>query len=295
MARRRIVDAHHHLWDLDRGYNYPWLQDKPSGEGMLGDLLPIMRSYGPADYLADSADYDVVESVHIEAVPKDPIEETRWLTGIAGDIPSAIVAFAALDDPQVERVIAAQAAFTAVKGIRQIVNWHADPRFTFTPRDMLADPAWQRGYGLLRKYGLSFDLQLYAGQMEEAFDLARRHKDTLVIVNHAGMPLERDPDGIALWRNGMKRLASAENVVAKISGLGMVEHRWTVDSIRPFVRHTIDCFGTNRVMFGSNFPVDRLYSSFATLYSAFEAIVADFGEAEQDRMFRANALRHYRI
>jgi predicted TIM-barrel fold metal-dependent hydrolase len=295
MARRKIVDAHHHLWNLGRGYNYPWLQDKPSGEGMLGDLSPIVRDYGVADYRADTADYELVASVHIEAVPRDPPEETRWLTSLGGDIPTGIVGFAALNGPDAERVIAAQAGFAKVKGIRQIVNWHQNPALTFTPHDLLADPAWLSGYRLLGKYGLSFDMQLYPGQMDAAHRLAVRHPETLIVINHTGMPADRDQHGIALWRNGMKQLATTENVIAKISGLGMVDHHWTTDSIRLFVLHAIDCFGTNRVMFGSNFPVDRLYGSFASLYAAFGAIVADFSEDEQDRMFRANALRHYRL
>ncbi len=75
----------------------------------------------------------------------------------------------------------------------------------------------------------------------------------------------------------------------------MVEHNWTTDSIRPFVLGTIDAFGSERTMFGSNFPVDRLYSSFSSLYRAFETIVADFTPIEQDRLFRANAERWYRL
>ena len=295
MAKRKIVDAHHHLWDLGRAYNYPWLQDKPSGEGMLGDLSPIVRNYLIDDYLADSADYEMVKSVHIEAVPRDPLEETRWLTSLGGRVPNAIVAFAALDAPDAEATIAAQAGFAGVKGIRQIVNWHENPALTFPASSLRVDEKWRAGYRLLRKYGLSFDMQLYPNQMAAAANLARQNPDTLVIVNHTGMPVDRDAGGIALWRDGMKQLAAVDNAVAKISGLGMVDHGWTEESIRPFVRHTIDCFGTDRVMFGSNFPVDKLYGSFTALYRAFEAIVADFSEGEQDKMFRANALRHYRL
>ncbi len=295
MARRKIIDAHHHLWDLDHGYAYPWLQDKPAGEGMLGDLSSVARTYLPADYLADSASYEVVKSVHIEAVPLDPLAETRWLTGLGTAIPTGIVGHVDLNAGDAEAIIAGHAVFPAMRGVRQIVNWHANPAVTFTPRDLLADSGWQRGYGLLRKYGLSFDMQLYAGQMREAYELARRHPDTLIVVNHAGMPIDRDPDGIAAWRDGMRMLAQADNVVAKISGLGMVEHNWTIDSIRPFVLGTIDAFGTERTMFGSNFPVDRLYSSFDRVYSAFETIVTGFTEAEQDRLFRGNAERWYRL
>ena len=295
MARRKIIDAHHHLWDLDHGYAYPWLQDQPSGEGMLGNLASVAKTYLPADYLADSASYEVVKSVHIEAVPLDPLAETSWLTGLGTAIPTGIVGHVDLTAPDAEAIIAAHAAFPAVRGVRQIVNWHANPAFTFTPRDLLADSDWQRGYGLLRKYNFSFDMQLYAGQMGEAHDLARRNPDTLIVVNHAGMPVDRDPAGIAAWHDGMRTLATADNIVAKISGLGMVDHNWTIDSIRPFVFGTIDAFGTERTMFGSNFPVDKLYSSFNRVYSAFETIVARFSEPEQDRLFRANAERWYRL
>jgi predicted TIM-barrel fold metal-dependent hydrolase len=131
--------------------------------------------------------------------------------------------------------------------------------------------------------------------MIAAYDLARRNPETLVIINHAGMPVDRDEAGVRGWRDGLRTLAKADNVVAKISGLGMVDHGWTADSIRPFVLDTIEAFGTERAMFGSNFPVDKLYSSFDTLYGAFESIVSGFSEPEQDRLFRANAERWYRI
>ena len=298
MSKRRIIDTHHHLWDLGHGYRYPWLQDRPLGVGVCGDVAPIARDYLADDYRADTAGYDLVKSVHVEAVAADAVGETRWLAPLvaAGGPPYAIVARAELHAPDVERVLAAQAEFPAVRGIRHIVNWHANPRLTFTDRsDLLTDPAWRAGYRLLRKYGLSFDLQLYPGQMEDAYRLAADNPETLVILNHAGMPVDRDPDGIKAWQQGMKRLASAPNVVAKISGLGMVDWSWTSESIRPFVRGTIDYFGTDRVMFGSNFPVDKLYSSFDTLYGAYENIVADLTEAEQDKLFHGNALTHYRL
>jgi predicted TIM-barrel fold metal-dependent hydrolase len=294
MAKRQIIDAHHHLWDLDHGYAYPWLQDTGGSDGMLGSLAPIAKSYLPADYLADTSSYDAVKSVHIEAVPLKAVEETRWVSGL-GAIPTAIVGRTELNAPDAESVIAAQAAFGKVKGIRQIVNWHTDGRYTFTPTDLLADAAWIAGYELLKKYDLSFDMQLYPGQMVAAYDLARRNPETLVVINHTGMPVDRDEGGIRLWRDGMRTLGKLDNVVAKISGLGMVEHGWTADSIRPFVLGTIEAFGTERAMFGSNFPVDKLYSSFDTLYGAFETIVSGFTEVEQDRLFRGNAERWYRI
>lgn len=295
MTKRKIIDAHQHFWDLDHGYAYPWLQDNPDGQGMLGVLRPIVKTYVPTDYLADTSAYDVVGTVHIEAVPFDALTETRWLTGLESRLPSAIVGRTELNAPEAEATIAAHTAFDKVRGIRHIVNYHTNAAVSFTPSDLLLDTAWQRGFALLKKYSLSFDMQLYPGQMVAAYDLARRHPETLIVVNHTGMPVDRDAAGVRLWREGMRTLARADNVVTKISGLGMVDHGWTAESIRPFVLDTIEAFGTERAMFGSNFPVDKLYSSFEVLYGAFDSIVSGFSAAEQDQLFRTNAQRWYRI
>lgn len=297
MRKRKIVDAHHHLWSLGAGYNYPWLQDKRSGEGMLGDLTPIARDYVLDDYRTDAANYDVVGSVHIEALPADPIGETRWLQATANreGLPSAIVARVDLHKPDAEKVLAKLKSFARVRGVRHIVNWHENPKYTFTDLDFLTDRDWLAGFRTLRKYDLSFDLQLYPAQMRDAEALARKNPDILIVVNHAGMPVARDEAGVALWRDGMKRLAALPNVAAKISGLGMVDRGWNEASIRPFVLDVIDRFGVDRAMFASNFPVDKLYSSFDILYGAFETVVASFTESEKDKLFHRNALRIYRI
>ncbi len=297
MAKRRIVDAHHHLWQLSDGYKYPWLQDKPSGEGMLGSLAPISVDYLPADFRKDTANYDLVKTVHIEAVPADAVTETKWLQAAADAerLPDAIVVRVELAKPDAEKVMAEHKGFRNVRGIRQIANWHKDGRFTFTDHDYLTDAAWVAGYRLLRKYDLSFDLQIYPGQMIAAAALAHANPETLMILNHTGMPLVLGDGDVDAWRSGMRALAAEPNVVAKISGLGMVDHKWSEASIRPFVLGTIDYFGIDRAMFGSNFPVDKLYSSFDALYGAFENIVASFSESEKTKLFHDNALRVYRI
>ena len=295
----KIVDAHQHFWDLGRGHNYPWLQDRPLGVGVCGDVTAIAeKSYLPVHLQTDAGGYDLVKSVHIEAVSSDPIEETRWLQELADrhGFPHGIVAAAQLHQTGIEAALEAQRGFTNVRGIRHIVNWHNDPSLTFTERsDFLTDPAWLAGFGLLSKYDLSFDLQLYPSQMADAAVVARAHPETLIILNHAGMPVDRDDAGVEQWREGMASLAACDNVAVKISGLGMLDWHWSEDSIRPYVLETIDRFSTDRAMFGSNFPVDRLYSSFGALYGAFERIVAGFSAVEQNKLFAGNALRLYRL
>ncbi len=296
----RIIDAHHHLWDLDR-HRYPWLA-KPVVSPMIGDTAPLCRSYLLEDFLADAAGLELVKSVHLQAeiAPELAVEETRWLQAVADDpeskgFPHGIVAFADLAAPDVEAVLEAHGAFANMRGIRQILNRHADPAINVAAVDYLNDAAWQRGYARLAAYGYSFDLQLYWPQMADAAALATLHPDIPVILNHTGMPLERDQAGLDGWRSGMRRLAECPNVTVKISGLGMVDNQWTEASIRPFVLDTIEIFGAERCLFASNFPVDKLFSDYATLWRAFDAITADFSDSERSALFHDNAVRVYRL
>ena len=131
--------------------------------------------------------------------------------------------------------------------------------------------------------------------MAAGADLARSRPETPIVLDHAGMPVDRDEEGIQTWRKGLQQLAAAPNVVVKISGLGATDWNWTVDSLRPFILETIDIFGVDRCMFASNFPVDKLYSDFNTLYAAFYSITDAFSRDEKRMLFHDNAARFYRL
>jgi predicted TIM-barrel fold metal-dependent hydrolase len=294
-----IVDPHMHLWDLERGY-YAWLQDTPLPNNPAGDMSSIAyRSYGLDDYLADTAGWNVVQAVHVECglPPKDQLSETDWLQGLADTrgVIGGVVAGAWLDDPGVEPLLEAQAARPNVRGVRQIVSWHADPAKTYGDRDLLQDAAWRNGYALLARHGLSFDLQLYPSQMATAADLATAHPDIPVIVNHAGLPTDRDEAGLKAWREGLVLLAEKPNVSCKISGLAMVDRAWTPESLRPFVLRVIETFGPERCMLASNFPVEKVHGSFDAFYSVYDAVTADLGETERALLFGGTATQIYRL
>ena len=293
-----IVDPHQHLWDFTRAH-YAWLMDRPLPPNPAGDCRPIARPYGIADYLADVRGWNVVKTVHVDAGADaaDALKETRWLQEVADahGYPQGIVAYAALEQPEVERVLAAHCEQRNVRGIRQIINWHRDPRKTYTPADLLGNADWQRGFALLGKYRLSFDLQIYPSQMPAAAELAAHHPGTQLVLNHCGMPTDRDAEGLALWKSGIALLAEQPNVAVKISGLAMMDHDWTTETIRPFVLYAIERFGVERVMFASNFPVDKLYGTFGTHFEAYDRITSAFSEAERRAMFGGVAERIYRV
>lgn len=295
-----IVDAHHHLWDLN-AVRYPWASE-PAHDRGWGDTSSLLRDYLITDLRHEARHQNLVKSVHVQANadPADPVAETAWLDRVANEsqaagMPHAIVAWADLSAASAPSVLAQHAAFSRVRGIRQVLNRHPDPRLNRARMDFLADDAWQRQFGLLTRHGLSFDAQVYWQQMAALAGLAQRHPNTLIILDHAGMPAERTPEGLEGWTRGMQSLAACPNVVVKLSGYGMTDRHWTVDSLRPFVRGPIEWFGPDRAMFGSNFPVDRLMSDYDRLWDAYRALIADLSLDEQRAVLRGTAERVYRI
>jgi predicted TIM-barrel fold metal-dependent hydrolase len=114
-------------------------------------------------------------------------------------------------------------------------------------------------------------------------------------IDHAGFPKRLDREYFERWRAGMRGLAAVPNVVVKISGLGQADHRWTVSSLRSWVRECIEAFGIERSFFASNWPVDRLYSSYGDVLDAYDERTADLREAEREALFAGNAERIFRL
>ncbi|TCO80793.1 putative TIM-barrel fold metal-dependent hydrolase [Plasticicumulans lactativorans] len=296
----QVVDPHIHLLNYT-GLRYSWLHHE--SHSFVGSSLALAHDYLLADFLRDAGDIEVLAIVNVEANhdPDDTVAETRWLQAVADDPasggkPDGIVARVDLSRPDADAQFALHAQCRNLRGIRQILNVHADPLYDYVGRHYLREATWRAHYGLLAKYGLSFDLQLYPEQVPDAVALIRAHPDIPVVLDHAGMFVDRDRvAGWRAWREGLRQLAACEHVSVKISGLAMFDHRWTVESFRPYVLETIDAFGAGRCMFASNFPVDRLFAGYAELWHAYAAIVAGASPHEHAALFRDNARRFYRL
>lgn len=300
----RVIDAHHHLWDLDR-LSYPWLTDPV--EHVAGDYSSIRQSYLIDDFLADigmAQDIELSKSVHVEADLDrriDPVQETAWLQSIAdnpasGGRPNAIVAYADLAASDVSEMLARHCDYPNTRGIRHMLNYASDPKLSSASCDnLMDDPRWRTGFAFLARHSLSFDLHIWPWQMTQAAGLARAYPDVLILLNHTGMPIHRDEAGLDTWREGMRQLAIADNVCVKVSGLGMLDATWTSETIRPLVLETIDIFGVDRCLFGSNFPVDKLSSGYDTIWNSFARIISSFTANERRKLLHDNAARCYRI
>lgn len=294
-----IIDAHHHLWDLglDR---HPWLTAHAGERGGLGDLGPLRRNYLPADYARDAARHPIVATVHVEAgwIASDCVGETEWLDTLdtGRGIAARFVAHVPLARPDAAALIDRQSAHVRVVGIRDILSWDEDPARRFAARgDLMRDPVWRANLGRLAAGGLSFDLMVFAPQLAEAARLAADFPNQLFVLNHCGSPVDRTPAGMRTWRDGLAALARNPNVRIKISDLVAYDHDWTIDSLAAVVRICIDCFGPDRAMFASDFPVAGLHATFDEVWDAFTTITADLSPDEQHALFFATAARTYRL
>lgn len=296
LTARTIIDAHHHVWNPALN-DHPWLCRDPMIPFRYGDYSAIRRPYLPADYRADAVPYRVAASVYVEAEwnPDDPLGEMDYIAGLRATegLPSVAVAQAWLDRPDCAAVLDAHVARAFVRSVRHKPRANAAPGGA-TPGGM-TDAAWRAGFARLAPLGLRFDLQTPWWHLGEAWDLALDFPETPIILNHAGLPADRSPEGMAGWREALRCASDAPNICVKISGLGQRGQPWTVAANREIVLTCIEFFGVERCMFASNFPVDSLCADFHTIFDGFQRIVADFSKDEQDALFVANARRIYAI
>jgi predicted TIM-barrel fold metal-dependent hydrolase len=294
--RLAVVDPHIHLWD-SRRVRYPWLEQR--SVAFSGDNRLLADPYGVADLLRDAEGIDLLMSVHVEANPAESVAEAQWLQSQADDPtheghPHGIVAFADLSAADAPATLERLAAIRNLRGIRQILNVHADPNFSYVVRDYLLESLWRTNLRRLSQYQWSFDLQLYPHQVAAALGVVDSTPDLMFILNHTGMFVDRNHAlGWRQWRQGLRDLASRGNVAVKISGLAMFDHQWTVESLRPYVLEAIDAFGVNRCMFASNFPIDGLHAGYCQLWRAYAHIVEGASENERQQLLRTNAVRYY--
>ncbi len=311
-----ICDPHHHLWDF------------PDSRYLLDELLADVRS----GHNVVSTVFVECASMYRADGPESmaPVGETEFVNGIAamsasggyGDIRACagIVGFADLTLGQAvgEVLDAHMARSERFRGIRHAAGWDADDRVrnshTRPPPGLLRESAFAEGMRELAARGLSFDAWLYHPQIPELTDLARAHPDVTIIFDHFGGPLGIGPyegrreEIFQRWRDDVAALAACPNVVAKLGGLvmpinGFEFHKRAkppgsdeiVESTGRYYRHAIDCFGVERCMFESNFPVDKRSCSYPVLWNAFKKLVADASADEKRWLFHDAATTAYRL
>ena len=290
MADFDFVDTHVHFWDLrDPILRYDWLAPETGDDPDLGNYDAIKsQRYTPDDFLGETRFANVKGVVHVQAAigTPDPVDETGWLQKFADrlEVPQGIVAYVDLESANASSLLARHAEHGNLRGIR-------DLRYD----GYLTNDAWRRGYASLETHGLVCCDDPTVDVMADAAELARAFPRVTYCVDHAGFPRRRDREYFHEWRRGMRHIASVSNTVVKISGLGMADHRWTIESLRPWVLECIEAWGPERAFFGTNWPVDRLYSSYGDVVDAYRQLIDDLTRDEQTALFSRNAERVFRL
>lgn len=299
--RLPIVDAHHHFWDLSLG-RHPWLAEGPLHPHRYGDYSAVRHDCLPQHYDSQVGRHRIVGNVYVEAEwdRNDPLGETRWVHELSDRTgrPHAMVAQAWLDRDDAAALLAAQAAFPLVRGVRQKPRAFATSQ-EWSPSHGLAGSMlcerFRAGYAHLAGLGLHFELQTPFWHLPDAADLAAAFPDTVIVINHTGVPGNRTPDRLAAWGAAMRAAAAQPNIHLKISGLGVPGEEWTVEANREVVLTALDIFGDERCMVGSNFPVDGLFRSLEGIFDDFLLITAALPGKSRHRLFHENARRLYRL
>jgi L-fuconolactonase len=311
-----ICDPHHHLWD------------HPAHRYLLDELL---ADTGSGHRVAATVFVECM-SMHRASGPAAlrPVGETEFVNGVAAmsasgrygatRVAAGIVGFADLTlGDRVGAVLDAHLAASArFRGIRHAAGWDASDEVrdshTNPPRGLLGDARFRRGFAELAKRGLTFDAWLYHPQLPELTELAKAFPDTTIVLDHFGGPLGIGPyqgrraEIFQSWKTALRALAGCPNVVAKLGGLVMALNGFgfhkrerppgsaeLAEATRDWHLHAIDCFGVDRCMFESNFPVDKVSCSYRVLWNSFKRIAAPFSAAEKAALFHDTAARVYRV
>jgi predicted TIM-barrel fold metal-dependent hydrolase len=292
----QIIDAHHHIW---RQTDLPWLLG-PTQPRIFGPYDDIKRDYPIEEYLEDTKGNNIVKSVYIQVnwAPNWFEDEVAWVQETADRTgwPHGIVGYCDMTQKDVRADLDRLAQYPLMRGIRQQLHWHENPLYRFAKSpDLPRDKTLQANIRHLADHGWSFDLQIFAPQVDAACELLEACPDVTFILQHAGMLEDLSDEGRAQWRAAMKKLAKHKNLVTKLSAFGTFIHKNDPKHIAWMVNETVTIFSARRCMFGSNFPIEKLWTSYRALASAFLKAAKPLGEKKTKAIFHDTAERVYRL
>lgn len=277
----KLIDSHMHLWNPDL-LTYSWLSDIP----------PLNRPFLPSDFRTAITSFEVESAVFVQAdcLPQQGIEEVKWVSQIAADVPvSGIVAFAPLEHGDAARpTLQALTAYPLVKGIRRLIQSE--------PAGFSTQPDFIKGVQALVDYGFSFDLCIRHHQLPDVIKLVAQCPQVSFVLDHIGKP-DIAHGEIDRWREDIQALAQYPNVSCKLSGMVTEANHanWTPDNLHPYVEHVLNTFITQRIMFGSDWPVCTLAAAYQRWLETVQQFVSHLSADDQRHIFYKNAQNFYRL
>jgi L-fuconolactonase len=272
------IDAHHHFWEIGR-YTYPWMDESSR----------IWRHFGPTDFEPLLKEHRIDRSILVQTICSVP--ETRWFLELAErhEFLGGVVGWVDLADPDVSGTLEEFMRHPKFAGIRHPVHDELNARW-------LLRPDVQAGLGALERRKIPYDLLIRAEHLQLSLEVARKFPELPLVIDHVAKPDIRH-QAWENWAPGMKALAECPNVCCKLSGM-ITEadgERWKPEDLKPYIRHVLDCFGPDRLMFGSDWPVCLLAGSYDRMMEALEVNVSDLKWKEREAIFGETAARFYQV
>jgi L-fuconolactonase len=273
------IDTHHHLWKYSAA-EYPWISEN------MGPLRRDFLIHDLVDVLKESA----IEGV-ITVQATQTLAETRWLLGLASshDFIRGVVGWVALADPTVERDLEQLSTHAKLKSVRHLL--HDEPDDFYMLRE-----DFNRGINLLNHFNLRYDLLIFERHLQQTIQFVDRHPNQIFILDHMAKPRIRE-GMMSPWKENLTELARRENVFCKLSGLVTEAswQSWTEADLDPYLQVVLTAFGAKRVMFGSDWPVLLLGSSYKRWVDTVRRGISHLSEYERERIGGKTAIEAYRL
>jgi L-fuconolactonase len=273
------IDAHQHFWKYDPG-EYGWIDDT---------MTPLRRDYLPDDLEGELNRNAFDACVAVQA--RQTLEETRWLLDLADRhrFIAGVVGWVDLRSEDARAQLEAFARRPKLVGVRHVVQGEPDDRFL-----LRAD--FCRGVALLEEFGLAYDILIYPRHLPVAVEFVDRFAGQRFVLDHLAKPGVRKGE-IASWERDLRRLASSPNVSCKLSGLVTEAdwRHWTAGDLKPYLDVAFECFGAERLMIGSDWPVCTLAADYARTMSVVTHYVQDRPAHERQAVLGGNARRFWKL
>ncbi len=275
----KIIDSHHHLWQFNEE-DYGWMDDS---------MEILRKDYLPADLEPELKKLGVEGTVVVQARQK--IEETEWLLKQAeeNDFIKGVVGWVDLRSEELEAQLERFAAHPKLLGVRHVIHDETDDDFIYRPD-------FQRMIGLLAAHGLTYDLLLFPKHLLMAVDLARKFPEQRFVLDHLSKPLIKY-ERIEIWNEDIEVIAKLPNVCCKISGMVTEADldKWKYEDFVPYLDVVVNAFGTDRIMYGSDWPVCRLGGEYDEILDIPKKYFADYSEEDKQKIFRENCIEFYNL
>ncbi|QIA08097.1 amidohydrolase family protein [Draconibacterium halophilum] len=274
-----IIDTHHHLWNYNP-VEFNWIDD---------EMATIRKSFLPFDLQSILTKTEVEGLITVQA--RQSLEETDWLLNLASenDFMKGVVGWLPLADKNIKQILEEYKSNQWLKGVRHVVQGELDPEF-------ILRKDFNCGISLLKDYNLVYDILVFEHQLPNTIHFVDQHPEQQFVVDHIAKPKIKINE-LEPWAKNIKELAKRENVSCKISGMVTeADYKlWTEEQLTPYLETVFEVFGPSRLMFGSDWPVCLVATSYSNWIFLVKKSISKFTIDEQDLILYENAQRIYNI